>query len=356
MSARTQTRPPTMSRIALGCYPLGGGYGGVSEREARATVDAALAAGWSFLDTAEAYLDSEERLGRILAGRRDSVFIATKAFPFETYTYEHLSAALDRSLARLQTDRIDLYQLHGPEDWVLSFDDETPLEALAESLTRLRDSGKVLRIGVCNLDGETLRTLSARTDLFSTQNLYSLLDRGEEDDPLHLPVERDIIPTAARLGLAFLAFSPLSRGLLADNLDPHRTFAPDDERHFLPRFQPDVYPHYVELARRLQSWAGGSRTLVGPAGDRLDSREPRRFFRPRRSEVAAADRRDRRCRRVAPRRRRTEGDRRDRRDSSAARPGRQDDRLGPLRGRSRSADCETADMRVKGDPDDRNSG
>lgn len=234
MSARTQTRPPTMSRIALGCYPLGGGYGGVSEREARATIDAALEAGWTFLDTAEAYLDSEERLGRILAGRRDSVFIATKAFPSETYTYEHLSAALDRSLARLQTDRIDLYQLHGPEDWVLHFDEETPLEELAETLTRLRESGKALRIGVCNLDGETLRTLAERSDLFSTQNLYSLLDRGDEDDPLHLPVERDIIPTAASLGLAFLAFSPLSRGLLADDLNPHRTFAPDDERHFLP--------------------------------------------------------------------------------------------------------------------------
>lgn len=255
MSEGTKMRPRLMSRIALGCYPLGGGYGGISEREARATLDAALDAGWSFLDTAEAYLDSEERLGRMLAGRRDSVFLATKAFPCETYTYEHLSAALDRSLARLQTDRIDIYQLHGPEDWVVRFDDETPLDVLAESLTRLRDSGKALHIGVCNLDGPTLRALSERTELFSTQNLYSLLDRGGEDDSLHLPVEREIIPTAARLELAFLAFSPLARGLLADDLDPRRTFTADDERHFLPRYQPDVYPSYVELASRLQSWA-----------------------------------------------------------------------------------------------------
>lgn len=253
--SEAKERPVTMSRIALGCYPLGGGYGGVSEREAAATVDAALEAGWSFLDTAETYLDSEERLGRILAGRRDRVFLATKAFPCETYTYEHLSTALERSLARLQTDRIDLYQLHGPEDWVVRFDDETPLDALADSLTRLRESGKALRIGVCNLDGPTLRALSERTELFSTQNLYSLLDRGQEEDPIHLPVEREIIPTAAHLGLAFLAFSPLSRGLLADDLDPRRTFAADDERHFLPRYQPDAYPHFVDLAHRLQSWA-----------------------------------------------------------------------------------------------------
>ena len=337
MSARSQTRPPTMSRIALGCYPLGGGYGGVSEREAERPSTSALDAGWSFLDTAEAYLDSEERLGRILGGRRDSVFIATKAFPFETYTYEHLSAALDRSLARLQTDRIDLYQLHGPEDWVLRFDDETPLEALAErslaSVTRARCSASASAISTERRSGRSPHGLT----IFSTQNLYSLLDRGAEDDSLHLPVERDIIPTAARLGLAFLAFSPLSRGPPRRQPRPAPdVFEPDDERHFLPRFQPDVYPHYVELARRAAVLGGGSRTIVGSAGDRVDSREPRRFL-PCSSEQS---RRSRSPRSPVP----TSG------SSGTAelkeieeivatlpprRPGSQDDRLGPLSARRR---------------------
>jgi aryl-alcohol dehydrogenase-like predicted oxidoreductase len=255
--------PQKMSRIALGCYPLGGGYGGLDEREARATVDAALEAGWTFLDTAETYLDSEERLGRILAGRRDRVFLATKAFPCETYSFDHLSAALDASLRRLQTDRVDLYQLHGPEDWVVRFGAGSSVDELAEALARLRASGKALNIGVCNLDASRLRGLAERTQLLSTQNLYSLIDRGEQGDPLHLPVEVEIIPTARELGLAFLAFSPLSRGLLADDLDPGRTFPPDDERHFLPRYQPDVYPLYVDLAHRLQAWAADhGRTLV----------------------------------------------------------------------------------------------
>ncbi len=255
-------RPATLSRLALGCYPLGGGYGAVDEAQARATVDAALECGWTFLDTAETYLDSEERLGRILAGRRDRVFLATKAFPCEAYTAENLRAALEGSLQRLQTDRVDLLQLHGPEDWVAPFG-PTALDAVADALEDLRRSGKALRVGVCNLPVDAIQALSARTEIYSTQNLYSLLDRGDDSDELHLPVESEVLPYAAGSGTAFFAYSPLSRGLLADNLDPDRTFGSDDERHFLPRYQPGVYEQYVELARRLADWAADSgRTLT----------------------------------------------------------------------------------------------
>jgi aryl-alcohol dehydrogenase-like predicted oxidoreductase len=246
---------PEPTRLGLGCYPLGGGYGTVETDTARATVDAALDAGWTFLDTAETYLQSEERLGEILEGRRDRVFLATKAFPSEPYTYENLRVAVESSLRRLRTDRIDLYQLHGPQDWVMDFEGSPGYEEVADALVRLRESGKVLRIGVCNLPRDALGTVHERAGLYSTQNLYSMLDRGAEDDPLHLPVERQIIPFAREHGLRFIAFSPLSRGLLADGLDPDRTFGPDDERHFLPRYAPDVYPEYVRLAHRLEAWA-----------------------------------------------------------------------------------------------------
>jgi aryl-alcohol dehydrogenase-like predicted oxidoreductase len=244
-----------MSRLALGCYPLGGGYGSIGEDEARATVDAALECGWTFLDTAEAYLTSEERLGRILRGRRDQVFLATKAFPCESYSYEHLAAALEGSLRRLQTDRIDLYQLHGREDWVFPYG-PTPVDELADALERLRRSGKALHIGVSNLPLELLDALASRCRLFSTQNLYSMIDRGDEPDELHLAVESEIMPYAAAHGIAVIAYSPLSRGLLATGLDPRRTFPVDDERHFLPRYQPGIYEHYVALAKRLGAWAG----------------------------------------------------------------------------------------------------
>jgi aryl-alcohol dehydrogenase-like predicted oxidoreductase len=246
---------PRPTRLGLGCYPLGGGYGVVDDDSAQRTVDAALDAGWTFLDTAETYLASEERLGEILAGRRDRVFLATKAFPSEPYTYDNLRVAVESSLRRLHTDRIDLYQLHGPQDWVMAFEGSPSYEGVADALARLRESGKVLNVGVCNLPRDLVALLHERVGLLSTQNLYSMIDRGAEDDPLHLPVEREIIPYARDHGLRFIAFSPLSRGLLADGLDPERTFEPEDERHFLPRYAADVYPDYVALAHRLEGWA-----------------------------------------------------------------------------------------------------
>jgi aryl-alcohol dehydrogenase-like predicted oxidoreductase len=249
-----QGLPELLSPIALGCYPLGGGYGSVTEAEARTTVDAALDAGWTFFDTAEAYLESEERLGRILEGRRDRVFLATKAFPCESYTYEHLSAAVEGSLRRLRTDRIDLLQLHGPENWVRPFG-PTATEETGAALERLRTDGKIVHVGVCNLTVETMQALRRTVRLFSTQNLYSLIDRGDDRDDLHLAVETEIIPYTEQTGLAFLAWSPLSRGLLADNLAPVRSFPPEDERHFLPRYQVGVYEEYVALTRRLGAWA-----------------------------------------------------------------------------------------------------
>jgi aryl-alcohol dehydrogenase-like predicted oxidoreductase len=247
--------PRDPSRLGLGCYPLGGGYGIVDDESARQTVDAALDAGWDFLDTAETYLASEERLGGILEGRRDRVFLATKAFPSEPYTYANLATAVDSSLRRLRTDRIDLYQLHGPQDWVASFEGAPGYEEIADALGRLRDSGKILNVGVCNLPRDVLATIHARIGLYSTQNLFSLLDRGAEDDPLHLPVEREIIPFARENAIRFISFSPLSRGLLADGLTSPRSFGPEDERHFLPRYAADIYPDYVALANRLESWA-----------------------------------------------------------------------------------------------------
>jgi aryl-alcohol dehydrogenase-like predicted oxidoreductase len=255
-------RPPTMSKLALGAYPLGGGYGSLTLEEARATVDAALDAGWTFIDTAEAYLDSEERLGRILEGRRDRVFIATKVFPSEAFSAANLTAAVDASLRRLRTDRIDLYQLHGPEDWVRPFG-PTGYEAIGETLEALRHAGKIVHAGVCNLTVEQMRALALGTTLFSTQNLWSLIDRGDEPDELHLPVEGEILPFAREHGVHFLAWSPLSRGLLADGMDPARRFPPDDERHFLPRYQQGVYEDYCALAHRLERWARDrGRTLV----------------------------------------------------------------------------------------------
>jgi aryl-alcohol dehydrogenase-like predicted oxidoreductase len=182
---------PGPSRIGLGLYPFGGGYGAVDEAEAARTLDAGLEHGWSFLDTAEAYGESEALLGGLLRGRRGRVFLATKAFPCEPYTSSNLRAALEGSLRRLRTDYVDLYQLHGPESWLL--DQRTPVEEVAGALEGLKLSGKARHVGVCNCSASQLAELNRHTPIYSIQNLYGMLDRRAESDLFqfgHIPAER----------------------------------------------------------------------------------------------------------------------------------------------------------------------
>ena len=113
----------------------------------------------------------------------------------------------------------------------------------------------MLNVGVRNLPVEQLEELSEAIRLFSTQNLYSMYDQEAAEDGIHLPVGQSIIPWAREHALHVFAFSPLARGLLADNLSPDRTFTSDDERYFLPRFQPDMFPLWAGVSNRLQGWA-----------------------------------------------------------------------------------------------------
>jgi aryl-alcohol dehydrogenase-like predicted oxidoreductase len=173
-------------------------------------VDAALTAGINFLDTADIYGggQSEEFLGRALQGRWNRVVIATKfggkmddqrqgAKP------EYLRRALDDSLRRLGTDRIDLYQLHFP-------DPKTPIGGTLQALGELVKSGKVREIGASNFSAEQIReaesaAVESGVRFVSVQNQYSLLHRAPE---------KDVLPECVRRGLAFLPYFPLASGLL----------------------------------------------------------------------------------------------------------------------------------------------
>jgi aryl-alcohol dehydrogenase-like predicted oxidoreductase len=242
-----------LSPLALGCFGFGNGFGAIDEQQAQATLDTALDAGWTTLDTAESYMQSEERLGRMLKGRRDQVYLATKAFPCEPYTRENLNAALDGSLRRLGTDYVDLFQLHAPQDWLAPLGPLDP-DAVAEALDEIKASGKARNIGVCNLPLAELKALHERTPIFATQNLYSMLDRTG-NDTIHLPVEDEILPYSLANGIAVLVWAPLARGLLSDAISRDRTYDADDERKGFPRFQPGIIDHYVTLAEQLRSWA-----------------------------------------------------------------------------------------------------
>jgi aryl-alcohol dehydrogenase-like predicted oxidoreductase len=206
----------TVSEVGLGCNNFGGSFGGrLGLEETRKVVDAALDEGVTLLDTANTYGDrggSETLLGEVLKGRREQVVLATK---FGSDMGEgpnvarasrwYIRRAVEASLKRLQTDHIDLYQLHRP-------DGMTPFEETLSALTDLVREGKVLYIGSSNLaawqvtEAEwTARADSGLERFVSAQNHYNLLNRR---------AERELLPACESYGIGVLPYFPLESGLL----------------------------------------------------------------------------------------------------------------------------------------------
>ncbi len=211
-----------VSVVGLGCNNFGGR---LDEAASIAVVHAAIDAGINFFDTADVYGAkgaSETIIGKALAGgRRDQVVIGTKfAAPFDgdppgrgagaTWIKE----AVEGSLRRLQTDRIDLYQQH-------VFDTEVPIEETQGALAELVAAGKVREIGASNFSADQIEAAEALSGergwprFVSVQNRFSLLDRRALDD---------VIPTCARLGVSFLPFFPLAAGMLTGKYRPGEPF------------------------------------------------------------------------------------------------------------------------------------
>ena len=196
-----------VSVVGLGCNNFGWRIDAAATRR---VVDAALDAGINFLDTADIYggTKSETFLGEVLEGRREKVVLATK-FGMKVDDQRqgakpaYVRAALDDSLKRLRTDRIDLYQLHQP-------DPSVPIADTLGALNEAVRAGKVREIGCSNFSAAQLREAAAAVRpgtarFVSVQNEYSLLKR----DP-----EAEVLPECERQGLAFLPYFPLASGLL----------------------------------------------------------------------------------------------------------------------------------------------
>jgi aryl-alcohol dehydrogenase (NADP+) len=199
-----------VSPYALGTLMLATSMGNAPEDSAR-IIHRALDAGINFLDTADAYGDSEEVVGKALEGRRDDVVLATKFSRPTGQDPNHQGAsrrwivtAAENSLRRLRTDHIDLYQLHRP-------DPRTDIEETLSALTDLIRSGKVRAIGASGTPASDIveaQWVAERRGLarFHTeQPAYSILNRG---------IEREILPTIQRFGMGTLVWGPLGQGLL----------------------------------------------------------------------------------------------------------------------------------------------
>jgi aryl-alcohol dehydrogenase-like predicted oxidoreductase len=198
------------SVVGLGCNNFGGR---IDEAASRAVVDAALDAGITLLDTADIYgaTRSEEFLGRALRGRRDRALIATKfGGPIDDdrrggASAAYIRRACDDSLKRLETDRIDLYQLHFP-------DQATPLEETLVALDGLVRAGKVREIGCSNFSVDMIEEaerISEANDIarcVSVQNEYSLLRRA--------PEKNGVLDMCEKHDLAFIPYFPLASGML----------------------------------------------------------------------------------------------------------------------------------------------
>ena len=238
------------SRVALGTWAIGGWmWGGSDERDAVRTIHAALDSGINVIDTAPVYGfgRAEEIVGKALAGgRRGKAIIATKVGlewrdgeVLRNSSPERLRAELEDSLLRLQTDVIDLYQVHWP-------DESVPIEETAATLAGFQREGKIRAIGVSNFTPAQMDRFRSAAPLTSVQPPYNLFERD---------IERDILPYAQANSLAVLAYGALCRGLLTGKITEKTTFEGDDLRKSDPKFHPPRLQQYLNAVRRLDDFA-----------------------------------------------------------------------------------------------------
>jgi aryl-alcohol dehydrogenase-like predicted oxidoreductase len=242
---------PDASRVGLGTWAIGGWmWGGTHEQEAIDTVLAALDRGITLIDTAPVYGfgRSEELVGRALRehDQRDEVVLATKLgldweddMPFRNSTPERIRTEITDSLERLQTDYIDLYQVHWPDPLV-------PFDETARVLRELRDEGLIRTIGVSNFAPTQMDTFRRAAPLDACQPPYNLFERGIEDG---------VLPYCRQEDISLLTYGALCRGLLSGKMSADRTFEGDDLRNTDPKFQAPRFEQYLTAADRLDEFA-----------------------------------------------------------------------------------------------------
>ncbi len=227
----------TVSAQGYGAMSVSPAYGPIDPERALATLHHAVDLGITFVDTANVYGNgtSEIVVGKLLAARRDEVQVATKFGLVggigSTGTGnrridgrpEHAKQAIDESLGRLGVDSVDLYYLH-------RVDPEVPIEDTVGALAELVQAGKVRHIGLSEATGDEIRRAHAVHPIAAVQSEWSIVSRD---------VERHVVPTAAELGIGFVPYSPVSRGLLTDSFDPGQLGDGDLRRRF-PRFGADA--------------------------------------------------------------------------------------------------------------------
>jgi aryl-alcohol dehydrogenase-like predicted oxidoreductase len=246
-----QSTEMNVSRIALGTWAIGGWmWGGTDDEESVRTILEAFHQGINLIDTAPVYGfgHSESVVGQALAryGSRDKIYIATKV-GLEWHdgniernsSSERIRREIEDSLRRLQTDYIDLYQVHWPDPLV-------PIEDTAETLRDLLDEGKIRAIGVSNYSTGQMERFHMAAPLHTVQPPYNLFERQ---------IEHNVLPFARSHHINVLAYGPLCRGLLSGRMHADSQFTGDDLRKIDPKFQPPRFEQYLKAVQELDDFA-----------------------------------------------------------------------------------------------------
>ncbi|QQE66844.1 hypothetical protein GFS31_35480 [Leptolyngbya sp. BL0902] len=243
-----------ISPIILGTWQAGKkGWVNIDDETVIHAMQAALEAGITTFDTAEIYGDgySETLVGKALANRRERVVIATKVFPHHL-RFNQVMEACEQSLRRLQTEVIDLYQIHWPSG---SFGSEVvPIGETMAALNALKDQGKIRAIGVSNFSRAQLEEAAQHGRIDSLQPPYSLFWRG---------VEVDQQPYCIDHCLTIMAYSSLAQGLLTGKFDAAHRFPDADIRSKNKLFRPPLYNTALAALAELRPIAHRHRTTIG---------------------------------------------------------------------------------------------
>ncbi|MCW3798709.1 aldo/keto reductase [Sphingomonas sp. BN140010] len=241
---------PEVSAIGLGCMGMSEFYGSGEETESIATIHLALERGVDLLDTADMYgpFTNEELVGRAIADRRDSVFLATKFGNVRGQNGEFLGVrgdpayvreACEASLQRLGIETIDLYYQH-------RVDRTVPIEDTVGEMARLKGEGKIRFLGLSEASPETIRKAHAVHPITALQTEFSLWSRD---------AETEVLPTVRELGIGYVAYSPLGRGFLTGQITKSEDFPEDDFRRFHPRFIGENFAKNIALVHELEQLA-----------------------------------------------------------------------------------------------------
>jgi aryl-alcohol dehydrogenase-like predicted oxidoreductase len=250
-----------VSVISMGTWAMGGpwahGWGPVDDQESIRSIRRALDVGINLIDTANVYGlgHAEEIIGQAVKGQRSKAIIATKVGAVVdadgditwNSTPRHLFQEVEKSLRRLGTDYIDLYQIHWP-------DADTPLDETMGAFNRLVEQGKIRYAGVCNFTREQLELSIQHAPLISHQIRYNMLERD---------MEAEVLPFCIQHGIGTLIYGPLVHGLLAGEFKAGDELRPDDWRSRYTLFEKPVFHKALAAVDRLESIAvGHDRTLA----------------------------------------------------------------------------------------------